>query len=75
MKKFMTITGKCGYETLSIDKILDGIAAFLKVTELPQGSVGEFDLYKLMQCYFWDKAKRLKINEIIEKDKIRWVQD
>lgn len=43
-----------------------GVRALALACNLWGGSMGDVDIYRLMQAYFWDKDARQRINEIVE---------
>jgi hypothetical protein len=53
------------YENISINKINKAVGIILKELNMAHGSVGGFDLYKLLQIYFKDIDKREQINHIL----------
>jgi hypothetical protein len=53
------------YEKMKIEQINIDIAAFLKETGLHAGSVGNFNLYKLLYAYFGSQKRREEINKFV----------
>jgi hypothetical protein len=58
-------TGSSSWINMKTNDINSGVVLLSNFWNLSGGSVGGFDLYKLLQRYLKDKATRAKINEII----------
>ena len=56
-----------GYNTSNFDtnQVNHLVILIAEVLNLTGGSVGNFDLYNLLQAYFLDEGKRNEINRII----------
>lgn len=50
---------------IDANDINNGVILFTDFLNLSGGSIGNIDLYKLLQVYLGDEEKRKKINEII----------
>jgi len=50
---------------LSVSDINHGVVILTDFFNMPGGSIGGVDLYKLLQAYFLDADKRKEINRII----------
>ena len=61
LKKKVVSSGTA-HEALSAEDINHGITAFVLFTNLSGGSVGDIQLYKLLQAYLLDPGKRAALN-------------
>ncbi|TWP24286.1 hypothetical protein ETU10_03310 [Apibacter muscae] len=66
-KKFNEHNLSGDVDLLNIDDINNAVVIFTDVLNLYSGSVGKYDLYKLMQEYLTNVEKRDAINKIIKK--------
>jgi len=57
--------GSDEFSDLDINEINQGVRILATAFNLTGGSVGDFNLYKLLQVYFREPEKREKINEIL----------
>ncbi|QYN51130.1 hypothetical protein [Apibacter sp. ESL0404] len=66
-KKFKDQKFSRDFEFLDINDINNAVLIFTEVLNLNGGSLGKYDLYKLMQEYLTNIEKRNAINKILEK--------
>uniref|UniRef100_UPI0040499D83 hypothetical protein n=1 Tax=Fulvivirga sp. TaxID=1931237 RepID=UPI0040499D83 len=52
-------------EDISINEINNAVVVLADVLNLGGGSIGEFDLYELLQKYFRNQEARKEINKIL----------
>jgi hypothetical protein len=53
------------YDKISVDEINKAVGTILKELNMNGGSVGGFDLYRLLQVYFREVDKRDQINKFL----------
>lgn len=53
------------FDKIPTNDLNKAVESMIKSLNLSGGSVGDFDLYRLIQVYFQDKDKRRKINSIL----------
>lgn len=65
--KFKKQNSSKDFEFLDTNDINSAVIIFTEVLNLYGGSVGEYDLYKLMQEYLTNTEKRNAINKILKE--------
>lgn len=64
--------GSNDWEKLNTNEINDTVSLIVSYLNLTGGSIGEFDLYELLQCYFRDEQARIEINECVSESLSRY---
>jgi transcriptional regulator of NAD metabolism len=59
--------GSDKFSSISVNDINNETKRMVDSLNMIHGSVGDFDIYKLLQVYFRDEQKRKIINEILKK--------
>jgi len=70
--KIRKSTGSGDWANLDINEINDTVGLIVTYLNLTGGSIGEFNLYELLQSYFGDKQARKEINECVERSLARF---
>ncbi len=65
-------TGSEDWGKLDVNEVNDTVSLIVTYLNLTGGSVGEFDLYELLQCYFRDKQARIEINMCVSESLSRY---
>ena len=60
------------WSNLDTNEINDTVSLMVTYLNLSGGSIGEIDLYELLQCYFRDEHARIEINKCVNESLSRY---